>query len=539
MSDESNSAFKIDNAQPRLSLCMIVRDAERTLPTCLASIRPWVDELVVVDTGSVDQTLYIAAQFGARLFHFPWCDDFSAARNESLRHARGEWLFWMDADDTIDETNGRKLRQLAYQEHDTSIGGYVMQVHCPAGDGASDYTAVDHLKLFRNRSEMQFEGRIHEQILPAIRRIGDEIAWTDIFVTHSGSDQSAEGRRKKHERDLRILHLDNRERPDHPFVLFNLGMTYADMGRHDQAVQWLQRSIDRAQPTESHLRKAYALLVASFHQLAQFVEAETSCDQGLQLFPRDAELSFRRAMLAHEAGHLELAARAYRQALLRPPERYFISLDRGVVGAKARHNLACVYAEMQRPDLAEIQWRRVLAEDNDNTHASRLLIETLLLQRRFAAAELELVGLEERHDGSFLEILRAQLAEQRGDLVAAGAKLQHITERYADEPDSWEALGRFLFEHGKPGEAVPPLAEFAQRRPECGAAWHNLGVAQLQMGDAAAAVKSLQRSLQIRPDSVITYRQLEFAQTDLEHKQTTQTNAASEAGLTATKISNS
>ena len=73
--------------KPRLSLCMIVRDSARTLPACLESIRPWVDEMVIVDTGSVDETPRIVESFGGRLFHFPWCDDFSAARNESLRHA--------------------------------------------------------------------------------------------------------------------------------------------------------------------------------------------------------------------------------------------------------------------------------------------------------------------------------------------------------------------------------------------------------------------------------------------------------------------
>ena len=63
--------------------------------------------MVIVDTGSVDETPRIVESFGGRLFHFPWCDDFSAARNESLRHARGDWLFWMDSDDTIPPECGR------------------------------------------------------------------------------------------------------------------------------------------------------------------------------------------------------------------------------------------------------------------------------------------------------------------------------------------------------------------------------------------------------------------------------------------------
>ena len=120
---------------PVLSLCLIARDSIRTLGACLASIRPWVDEMVVVDTGSVDATPQIASRFRARVFEFAWCDDFSAARNESLRHARGQWLFWMDSDDTIDEANGRRLRDLVYSRHPHEVLGYVIQVHCPGPCG--------------------------------------------------------------------------------------------------------------------------------------------------------------------------------------------------------------------------------------------------------------------------------------------------------------------------------------------------------------------------------------------------------------------
>ncbi|MBL8799298.1 MAG: glycosyltransferase, partial [Planctomycetia bacterium] len=104
--------------RPQLSLCMIVRDSARTLGACLQSIRPWVDEMIVVDTGSRDHTPELAARLGARVVHFPWPDSFAIARNESLRHARGRWVFWMDSDDTIDAANGRQLRELSARSSD-------------------------------------------------------------------------------------------------------------------------------------------------------------------------------------------------------------------------------------------------------------------------------------------------------------------------------------------------------------------------------------------------------------------------------------
>lgn len=496
----------------RVSLCMIVRDAARTLEACLASVRPWVDEMVVVDTGSVDETPEIARGFGARVFHFPWCDDFAAARNESLRHARGEWIFWMDADDTIDEVNGRGLRRLAEGPHEESVFGHVMRVHCPAGDGSGDYTAVDQVKMFRNWPELRFEGRIHEQILPAIRRAGGEVAWTELFVTHSGSDQSPEGRRRKYKRDLRILQMDIQERPDHPFVLFNLGMTYADMGRHEEAVPWLRRSIEVAHPSESHLRKAYALLVASLQQLGRYEEGEEICRRGLELFPQDAELLFRRAMLAHEAGRLEEAAGAYQQALVQGGPRYFSSMDQGILGAKARHNLACVYTDMRRPDLAESQWRRILEQSPKHRQARLLLVDSLIRQCRFLTAADELEQLEDAEQTSCeAMLLRVQLAEAQWRLAEAEQWARATVDQFPENAAAWEALGRLLFEHGDPAEAAEVLTQFAHRQPANGAAWHNLGMAQLRAGETAAAVESLERSLRVRPDSLATREHWENA----------------------------
>jgi O-antigen biosynthesis protein len=315
---------------------MIVRDAAGTLPACLAGIRPWVDELIVVDTGSLDSTKEIARDHGARLFDFPWCDDFSAARNESLRHAQGDWLFWMDADDTIDEVNGRKLRDLAAGEHPDQVLGYVLQVHCPGPrqHGANDATVVDHVKLVRRHPEIRFEFRIHEQLLPSIRRLGGEVAWTDVFVVHSGSDPSPAGRAKKYERDLRILEQELADRPDHPFALFNFGMTYSDMGEHARAAEYLERSLRHARPEETQVRKAYALLVHSHDQLGDTHRAAEICRQARELFPDDPELLFRQGKLAHDLGQLDEAVKAYRQLLEEEADRHFSSIDQGIRGYK-------------------------------------------------------------------------------------------------------------------------------------------------------------------------------------------------------------
>jgi len=95
-----------------ISLCMIVRDAERTIARCLDSVKDAVDEIVVVDTGSADRTREIVSRYTDRIYDFPWIDDFAAARNFSFERATKDYILWLDADDYLDEENRDKLIKL-------------------------------------------------------------------------------------------------------------------------------------------------------------------------------------------------------------------------------------------------------------------------------------------------------------------------------------------------------------------------------------------------------------------------------------------
>jgi tetratricopeptide (TPR) repeat protein len=499
----------------KLSLCMIVRDNETTIGPALESIRPWVDEIIVVDTGSRDKTPDICRPHGAEMHSFPWCDDFSAARNESLKYARGEWIFWMDSDDTISPECGQKLRILADGPHQDDILGYIMQVHCPGPgeEGQLDVTAVDHVKLIRNRPDLRFEGRIHEQLLPAIRRVGGDVEWTDIYVRHSGSDHSPEGWQRKLDRDLRILHQELEDKPRHPFVLFNLGMTYADAKRNEEAVGFLERCLAVSTPDESHLRKAFSLLVNSLSQAERHDEAWQHCQKGLRLYPDDKELLFRSAILHHHFGRLQEAERTYLRVLNDHETRHFISIDQGLAGYKARHNLAIVYEEMDRFDQAEHQWRRVTEEVPAYRLGWRGLGNVLFRQGRFADVQFlcdHLEGTSGLVDRE-AHILRGRLAAARGDLPDAVRQLRFADEADAEDLEPLQTLCRILFEQGEPAAAESALQELTQRAPSDAAALHNLGTIRQRLQRHAAAATAFQSSLQIRPRSAPTYLQLGYA----------------------------
>lgn len=500
----------------RLSLCMIVRDSAHTLPACLESVRPWVDEIVIVDTGSTDETPRIVESFGGRLFHFPWCDDFSAARNESLRHARGDWLFWMDSDDTIPPECGRRLWSLIDRDLDPHLLGYVMQVHCPGGneDGDREWnvTVVDHVKLFRNRADLRFEGRIHEQVLPAIRRGGGDVAWTELYVVHSGSDQSSEAQERKRQRDLRILAIELAERPHHPFTLFNLGMTFIDGSQFDEAANYLRRSIARSGPEESHLRKAYALLIYAEMRLEDREAARQTCNRARMLFPHDVELRFREGVLLHDLGRLEEARKAYLDVLESREERHFSSVDRGLSGFKARQNLAVVTADLGDLVGSERQWREVVRLAPSYRTGWRGLGETLIglgrLDEAQSVAEAMVKVSSLRIEGYLLMYRRAAA---QGDFVVARVQLDYAASESPDDLEVLRSRCQFLFEHGAADEAEGALRKLVDLKPDEAAAHHNLGTLLLRFGRVEEAEQAYLESLRFRSNNPATYLQLGYA----------------------------
>jgi tetratricopeptide (TPR) repeat protein len=425
----------------------------------------------------------------------------------------------MDSDDTISEKNGRKLRELAYGRHSPRTLGHVMQVECP-GERAGDLTIVDHVKMFRNHPAIHFEFRIHEQVLPSIRQLGGDVQWTDISVVHSGADHSIEGRQRKYERDLRILAEELRVRPEHPFVLFNLGMTHADMENHEAAIDYLRRCVAVSKAEESHLRKAYALLVASLERRERTEVAQEVCRRGLTLFSCDAELLFRLGMLQHSAGKLQEAEATYLELLRERSTEHFSSVDPGIVNYKARHNLGLVYDSMNRTDLAEAQWRNATVKRSQYEPSRRAMVELLIRQGRLQTARVE---IERMLADSSLRcnglILQSLLEESQGDVESAKRWLEDAVKEFPDREEPWQAMCRLLFDHELLAEAEHAIQELLRRNPDDAAAYHNLGVVYMRQEKPNDAIRAFKWSLELRPDAEMTKEQLDAALLALARKE--------------------
>jgi tetratricopeptide (TPR) repeat protein len=206
--------------------------------------------------------------------------------------------------------------------------------------------------------------RVHEQILPGIRRAGHEVHFTDIAIAHTGYVDPAL-RRKKTERNLRLLHVEYAEQPDDPFTLFNLGWAYQELGQIDKALPLLCRSLERSQPGDSIVRKLYVLITHAHHRLGRLREALAVCRAGRARCPDDPELLSLEAGILEELGDLDGAAALLRQLVNLPPGTHFASRDMGLAGPRARQRLASVLGKRGRVAEAEMECRALLAEQPD------------------------------------------------------------------------------------------------------------------------------------------------------------------------------
>lgn len=179
----------------KLSVCMIVRDEEKVLGRCLDSIGTAAEEIVIVDTGSKDDTLTVARRYTDSIYSFPWRDDFAAARNYSFEKARGDYLMWLDADDLIGADMVPLLKALKQRIEEENAD----MVVCKYVNGSCSYFRE---RIVRASGQWRWEGRVHECITPHGKIISD-----DFTVTHLGSDKP---------RGTRNLHIYQKWRAEEP-----------------------------------------------------------------------------------------------------------------------------------------------------------------------------------------------------------------------------------------------------------------------------------------------------------------------------------
>jgi tetratricopeptide (TPR) repeat protein len=222
---------------------MIVKDEAIALPKCLQSAKKLVDEIVVLDTGSTDRTPQIAQQYGAKVYDFPWCDDFSAARNEALKYVTGDWVLVLDADETLEPSIIPQIKEVIHGEEYLLIN----LVRHEVGALQSPYSMVS--RLFRNHPDIRFSRPYHalvdDSVIDILRQEpGWEIGYLQgVAIQHQGYQQGVISQKDKTTKALAAMSDYLASNPQDPYVYSKLGALYAETGKVEEGIELLKKGL--------------------------------------------------------------------------------------------------------------------------------------------------------------------------------------------------------------------------------------------------------------------------------------------------------
>jgi glycosyltransferase involved in cell wall biosynthesis len=156
------------SSDPKVTLCMIMKNEEAHIGRCLQSLKDYVDDIVIVDTGSTDKSMEIAKSYGARIFEYPWEDDFSKARNQAMSHVETEWMIQLDADEEMDPESAPSIRNVvksAHKDHNCNLV-YCVLVNKQLGkEEDPEISIINTGKIIRMGVGTHYRNRIHNHLI--------------------------------------------------------------------------------------------------------------------------------------------------------------------------------------------------------------------------------------------------------------------------------------------------------------------------------------------------------------------------------------
>jgi glycosyltransferase involved in cell wall biosynthesis len=474
-----------------LSLCMIVKDEEAMLPRCLGAVAEFVDELIVVDTGSTDRTVEIARSFGAKILHHEWDGDFSAARNVGLDAATGDWLMYLDADEVLVDGEGPRLRELL--GHTWREGIFLTESN-HVGD-LEDGVAVQHsaLRVFRNREAYRFEGRVHEQFAHRLPALAERVEYTQVRIEHFGYLGAVRDAKEKSRRNLELLERQIAEGVDTPFLHFNLGSERAASGDLPGSLVHLQRAWDKLESDPERLEYGYfpslcSRLVKALNANRRHADAIAQADAILALLPGFTDVVLEQAMAHRGLGDLEASIAHFERCIAMgdAPARYSATVGAGTY--HARNLLSEVLITEGRLDEAEGQLRHVLEHHPAFIGAVEPYARVLLRGGTPAAEVQERVAALVPAPTPGQRFLLAVPFYESGAVTEAEGQLRAVLQAQPGAHAARVALAEARLSHGDLAGAAAVAAEVPADAPHAVAAAQTLLFARLAAGSDAAQI---------------------------------------------------
>jgi glycosyltransferase involved in cell wall biosynthesis len=307
---------------PFISVAMMVKNEEEFLAEALKSAQAWADEIIVVDTGSTDKTVEIAKSFGATVTYFEWCDSFAAARNETLRVAKGEWIIILDADERLRGENPESLRTFL-KSRSTSYPFEVVTLNVVNtkldGEVISE---LDNIRIIPNDKRLGYANRVHHvfgSLDPNFPNISRH-AYKDLEIVHLGYDPEVYASRKKGERSLPLIERTVKENPSDALYRYYLGREYYSLKRFDEAITTLKESEKLILAKKDHSKDlrfdiAWFLLQAMRANKHDFADTLQTAHSALEDLPSKPDLWFMTGHILSDAGEKKEAITSFERAI--------------------------------------------------------------------------------------------------------------------------------------------------------------------------------------------------------------------------------
>ncbi|GMX60377.1 hypothetical protein Elgi_71270 [Paenibacillus elgii] len=291
-----------------ISLCMIVKNEEKTLQRCLESVSDLVDEIIIVDTGSIDSTKEIASKYTQMVYDLKWINDFAAARNESIRRATGRWILWLDADEYVEKELNCELRQFLGQlDHLSQPTGILLPILNIVGATEMESTGLvesNSVRIFSNYHNLFFQGAIHEQVVSPDKEINH--INHSFYIYHSGYTTETNVAKNKSTRNLQIFEeLKQKNQLNTPYDFFTLANEYFHVNDLRKALYYYEKTLRKCKGNNNWLPHCFDRMIRIYDKLNRYKEAFQITEECLKRYPNYSDFHTIKGFLFDTFGYYQ------------------------------------------------------------------------------------------------------------------------------------------------------------------------------------------------------------------------------------------
>ena len=281
-----------------LSVCLITKNEEHNLVRCINSVKTIADEIILVDTGSTDNTLNIAKKLGVSIYETKWNNSFSEAKNFALEKCTKDWILVIDADEALQQGDDIKLKSFIQNKEYEAL--YLNLVNLI---GSESINETPSLRIFRNRKDYRFKNKLHEQIFPSISAIAKPSAFssTDITLYHYGYDHNVVDMSKKIQRNINILNIYTEDEKDGLYY-FSLGSEYLKINDFANAKKTFIKALSFPDDDGGYKIYLSVTLPKTCLSLNQYITAINYLDKAIETYTDFRDIYFVKAACSFELG---------------------------------------------------------------------------------------------------------------------------------------------------------------------------------------------------------------------------------------------